>query len=85
MRAATKPSPPLLPGPATTTIAAAGRMARGDPFGDRAAGILHQVDAGDPARNRQPVGLGHFGGGEQFIMRRIIRAMAQEYVNSVAA
>ena len=33
--------------------------------GDRAAGAFHQLDAGVPAGDRQPVGLGHFGGGQQ--------------------
>ena len=31
-----------------------------------AAGVLHQVDAGHATRNRQAVGFGHFGGGEEF-------------------
>ena len=64
-RAATKPSPPLLPGPATTTT----RRPLQQPaarVGDRAAGILHQLDAGNAAGDGQPVGLRHLGGGQQF-------------------
>ena len=44
------------------------RAARAPPrhrVGDRAAGVLHQPDAGRARRDRQAVGLGHFRGGEQ--------------------
>ena len=37
-----------------------------DRIGHRAAGILHQLDAGGAAGDGQPVGFGHFGSGEQF-------------------
>ena len=55
---ATKPSPPLLPGPATTHDRTAGGLPR-DRVGDRPAGVFHQADAGRAARDRQAVGLGH--------------------------
>ena len=41
-------------------------MPRRDAIGDRPAGILHQFDAWNAARNRQAVGFGHFGGCEEF-------------------
>ena len=65
MRAATNPSPPLLPGPATTDHPLA-LAHRGNPVGDRAPGIFHQLKAGNATSDRQPVGLGHLGGGEEF-------------------
>ena len=36
--------------------------------GDRRAGALHQRDAGNAAGDGQPVGLAHFGRGQQFAM-----------------
>jgi hypothetical protein len=41
-------------------------MSRGDGVGNGATGVFHQLDAGNPARDRVAVGLCHFGGGEQF-------------------
>ncbi len=58
-RAATNPSPPLLPGPAITRTAAVGGKPGADRIRHRTSGILHQLDAGNAARDRQPVGLRH--------------------------
>ena len=41
-------------------------MPQRDAVGDRRAGTLHQFDAGDPAGDREAVGLTHFGVGQQF-------------------
>ena len=67
-RAATKPSPPLLPGPATHQHRPVGHQRRGG-LGDGAAGGLHQRHAGRAAGDGQPVGLGHLGGGQQLVHR----------------
>ena len=69
-RAATKPSPPLLPGPATTRTGPGGHQRR-DGLGDRAAGGLHQGHAGDAAGDRAAVGLGHLGGGQKLVHGRL--------------
>jgi hypothetical protein len=34
--------------------------------GNGAAGILHELDAGDPAGDRQPIRFRHFCGRQQF-------------------
>jgi hypothetical protein len=41
-------------------------MARRDRIGNGAAGVFHQGDAANPKGDGAAVGLGHFGGGEQF-------------------
>ena len=46
---------------AAATPCAADRL-----FGHRRPRPLHQNDAGDPARDRQPIGLAHLGRGQQF-------------------
>ena len=56
----------VVAGPGHDHDAAAGGLSAGDRLGDRPAGILHQLDAGDAAGDGQPVGLRHFGIGEQF-------------------
>ncbi len=67
MRAQTKPSPPLLPGPATTQIAGAprGLIATTASATARPAFSISRMP-GVPACDRQAVGLRHFGSGEQF-------------------
>ena len=55
----------VVAGPGHHDDPAAGRMASDDGGGDRGSGALHQVDAGHATRNRQAVGFGHFGGGEE--------------------
>ena len=83
--AATKPSPPLLPGPQTTAIAAPGpRHERGSGLGHGAAGILHQREPRHAQRHGQGIGTAHLlrcqqlvGQGSSFprhIMRRAPRA-----------
>ena len=66
--AATKPSPPLLPGPHSTAMAAllppARRIGR---LGHGGAGILHELEAGHAGGDGQRVGLAHLGGGEQLV------------------
>ena len=61
---------PVVARPCHDGDARAGRMPRRDAVGDRLPGGFHQRDAGDPGRNRQAVGLGHLGGGEQLDHRR---------------
>ena len=56
IRAATKPSPPLLPGPHNTATGRGGKAPR-DRIGDREPRLFHQLDAGDAAGDRQPVGI----------------------------
>ena len=71
--AATKPSPPLLPGPATTTIGALlHQLHRG--LGDGLACAEHQREAGSPRGNREPVGPAHFIRGENFHAKFLVRA-----------
>ncbi len=41
-------------------------MTRRDHISNGAAGVFHQGDSSNPAGDRAAVGLGHFGGGEQF-------------------
>ena len=45
--------------------ATAGALERQPRLGDRPAGALHQIDAGDAAGDCQPVGLRHFAVGEE--------------------
>ena len=67
----------VVPGPGNDGDAQARRMARGDPVRDRSAGILHQFDAWNAARNRQAVGLRHLSCREQFNHRSESIALSQ--------
>ena len=60
---------------------AAGRMARGHGLGHGATGALHQLAAGDPAGDRQPVGVGHLRAGQKLkhAALRIAKAAHCEY------
>ena len=63
-RAATKPSPPLLPGPHST--GPCGRKARGNGFGHRPSGILHQGERGRARLDGGSVGAPHLIIGKNF-------------------
>jgi hypothetical protein len=41
-------------------------MAARDMVGNGAAGVFHELDAGNPAGDRQPIRLRHFCGRQQF-------------------
>ena len=63
-RAATNPSPPLLPGPATTMTRRPCHPGGG--IGHCAARILHKVETGNAASDGQTVRFRHFRSREQF-------------------
>jgi hypothetical protein len=56
-------------------------MALCDRLGHGATGALHELAAGNPAGNRQPVGVGHFSGGQKLehAAFRIAKAAHCEY------
>ncbi len=59
-RAATKPSPPLLPGPHTTAMAApAPRSKRGGGVGHGSPGVLHQREPRHALRHGKGIGAAH--------------------------
>ena len=65
IRAQTKPSPPLLPGPRRADRRRAARAPRAT--ASATARPARSISQGpDARRDREPVGLGHFGRGQQF-------------------
>ena len=58
-RAAARPSPPLLPGPQTTTTAFQSGVGAAQVFDERRGGAFHEVRRGDAAPNRRAVGSPH--------------------------